>query len=121
MRLDLVSYGQQHRRAVTAAERTRETTMYRSFSKNYNAVVIDGSGLLGQHELSVTLEQAEAILLVVEHGEGLKQEVRSAADVLAAMSGVPVGLVVTQAEPRSIPHDQFLSGVVLADDTTTAE
>ena len=115
VRFDLASYGPEHRRAVSAGERTREITLYRSFSKNYNAVVIDGSGLLGQHELSTTMERADAIILVVEHGAGLRQEVRSAVDVLAAMSSVPVGLVVTQADPGSIPHDQFLSGVVLAD------
>jgi Mrp family chromosome partitioning ATPase len=105
---------------VSAGERTREITLYRSFSKNYNAVVIDGSGLLGQHELSTTMERADAIILVVEHGAGLRQEVRSAADVLSAMSSVPVGLVDTQADPRSIPHDQFLSGVVLADTARAA-
>ena len=113
-RVDFLSYGAHHGLEQSPAERQREGEIYDELRSRYDAIVIDAAPVLATADAPIGLDQADAVLLVVDHAAHTPQVIRAAADALVAMTSTPTGLVINKAAVDAIPREQVMSGVVLA-------
>ena len=78
----------------------------------YDVVVVNSAPVLSRSVVPTAIEDADAVLLVIDQFETPLEDCAAATAGVRAMSRAGVGLVVHRADEKSMPSAQFLSGVV---------